>query len=56
MGLPCKFSPRLVWWRGKRALSQLQLAMAAACPQRHACYCSGIFLNDEYRRIRDSRA
>jgi transcriptional regulator with XRE-family HTH domain len=29
---------RLVWWRKKRGLSQLQLAMAAGCSQRHISF------------------
>jgi transcriptional regulator with XRE-family HTH domain len=38
MGVPSKFPSRLVWWRSKRGLSQLQLAMAAACSQRHISF------------------
>ena len=38
MGALSKFPSRLVWWRGKRGLSQLQLAMAAACSQRHISF------------------
>jgi transcriptional regulator with XRE-family HTH domain len=29
------FPSRLIWWRKRRGLSQLQLAMAANCSQRH---------------------
>jgi transcriptional regulator with XRE-family HTH domain len=29
------FPVRLRWWRDKRGLSQLELAMAAGCSQRH---------------------
>jgi transcriptional regulator with XRE-family HTH domain len=32
------FSSRLSWWRRKRGLSQLQLAMNAACSQRHLSF------------------
>jgi transcriptional regulator with XRE-family HTH domain len=32
------FPARLVWWRKRRGLSQLQLAMAAACSQRHISF------------------
>jgi transcriptional regulator with XRE-family HTH domain len=32
------FPPRLVWWRKKRGLSQLELAMAAGCSQRHVSF------------------
>jgi transcriptional regulator with XRE-family HTH domain len=32
------FSSRLVWWRKKHGLSQLQLAIAAACSQRHISF------------------
>jgi transcriptional regulator with XRE-family HTH domain len=35
MKAPITFPSRLVLWRKKRGLSQLQLAMAAACSQRH---------------------
>jgi transcriptional regulator with XRE-family HTH domain len=32
------FPSRLVWWRKKRGLSQLELAMAAGCSQRHVSF------------------
>lgn len=32
------FPTRLVWWRRRRGLSQLQLAMVAACSQRHVSF------------------
>jgi len=32
------FPGRLVWWRKRRGLSQLQLAMVAACSQRHVSF------------------
>jgi transcriptional regulator with XRE-family HTH domain len=32
------FSSRLVWWRKRRGLSQLQLALAAGCSQRHVSF------------------
>jgi transcriptional regulator with XRE-family HTH domain len=32
------FPARLVWWRKRRGLSQLRLAMAAACSQRHISF------------------
>jgi transcriptional regulator with XRE-family HTH domain len=32
------FASRLVWWRKRRGLSQLQLALAAACSQRHISF------------------
>jgi transcriptional regulator with XRE-family HTH domain len=38
MGTPTSFSSRLVWWRKRRGFSQLQLAMAAACSQRHVSF------------------
>src|SRR5690349_22478191 len=38
MGVLSKFPSRLVWWRGKRELSQLQLAMATPCSQRHISF------------------
>ena len=38
MKAPPSFSPRLVWWRKRRGLSQLQLAMAADCSQRHISF------------------
>jgi transcriptional regulator with XRE-family HTH domain len=33
-----QFPSSLVWWRKKRGFSQLQLAMAAACSQRHISF------------------
>jgi transcriptional regulator with XRE-family HTH domain len=33
-----KFPSRLAWWRKKRGLSQLQLALAAPCSQRHISF------------------
>src|SRR5262245_59353094 len=33
-----KFPLRLAWWRKRRGLSQLQLAMTAACSQRHVSF------------------
>jgi transcriptional regulator with XRE-family HTH domain len=38
MSAPSTFSSRLSWWRKRRGLSQLQLAMAAACSQRHISF------------------
>src|ERR1700688_3737378 len=38
MQAPPTLSSRLVWWRRKRGLSQLQLAMTAACSQRHISF------------------
>jgi transcriptional regulator with XRE-family HTH domain len=38
MDMPSPFPSRLVWWRKKRALSQLQLAMVASCSQRHISF------------------
>jgi transcriptional regulator with XRE-family HTH domain len=38
MGVLSKFPSRLMWWRSRRGLSQLQLAMAAACSQRHISF------------------
>jgi transcriptional regulator with XRE-family HTH domain len=38
MTAPSKFPSRLSWWRKKRGLSQLQLAMTAACSQRHISF------------------
>lgn len=32
------FPSRLVWWRKRRGLSQLQLAMTAQCSQRHVSF------------------
>ena len=33
-----KFPARLAWWRKKRGQSQMQLAMAASCSQRHISF------------------
>jgi transcriptional regulator with XRE-family HTH domain len=38
MTVPSKFPSLLSWWRRKRGLSQLQLAMAATCSQRHVSF------------------
>ena len=38
MTVPSKFPSRLSWWRRKRGLSQLELAMTAACSQRHISF------------------
>ena len=38
MSVPSTFPSRLSWWRRKRGLSQLQLAMTAACSQRHISF------------------
>jgi transcriptional regulator with XRE-family HTH domain len=38
MRAPPTFPSRLVWWRKRRGLSQLQLALAAACSQRHISF------------------
>jgi transcriptional regulator with XRE-family HTH domain len=38
MAAPLKFPSSLAWWRKKRGFSQLQLAMAAACSQRHVSF------------------
>ena len=38
MNAPSAFPSRLVWWRKRRGLSQLQLAMAADCSQRHISF------------------
>ena len=38
METPSGFRARLVWWRKRRGLSQLQLAMAATCSQRHLSF------------------
>ena len=38
MTTPSTFPSRLSWWRKKRGLSQLQLAMNAACSQRHVSF------------------
>jgi transcriptional regulator with XRE-family HTH domain len=38
MDTPPNFPSRLVWWRKRRGLSQLQLAMAADCSQRHVSF------------------
>src|SRR5215467_13337596 len=35
---PTSFPSRLVWWRRRRGLSQLQLALAAGCSQRHVSF------------------
>jgi transcriptional regulator with XRE-family HTH domain len=35
---PPPFPARLVWWRKRRGLSQLQLALAADCSQRHISF------------------
>jgi transcriptional regulator with XRE-family HTH domain len=36
--MPPAFPARLAWWRKRRGLSQLQLALAAACSQRHVSF------------------
>ena len=38
MNTPHAFASRLVWWRKRRGLSQLQLALAADCSQRHISF------------------
>ena len=38
MASPIKFPARLAWWRKKRGQSQMQLAMAASCSQRHISF------------------
>ena len=38
MSNPPNFPSRLVWWRKRRGFSQLQLAMAASCSQRHISF------------------
>jgi len=38
MNTPQAFASRLVWWRKRRGLSQLQLALAADCSQRHISF------------------
>ena len=38
MAAPPRFPSGLAWWRKKRGLSQLQLAMVAACSQRHISF------------------
>ena len=38
MKTPPSFPARLVWWRKRRGLSQLSLAMAADCSQRHISF------------------
>lgn len=38
MGTPPAFAERLAWWRKRRGLSQLQLALAAPCSQRHVSF------------------
>ena len=38
MAVPSSFPARLAWWRRRRSLSQLQLAMATGCSQRHISF------------------
>lgn len=38
MATSAKFPARLTWWRKKRGQSQMQLAMAASCSQRHISF------------------
>jgi transcriptional regulator with XRE-family HTH domain len=38
MTAPSTFPSRLSWWRKRRGMSQLQLAMAATCSQRHISF------------------
>jgi transcriptional regulator with XRE-family HTH domain len=38
MTTPLAFPSRLVWWRKRRGVSQLHLAMSAACSQRHISF------------------
>src|SRR6201999_2750293 len=38
VGARSAFPSRLVWWRKRRGLSQLPLAMAAPCSQRHPSF------------------
>jgi transcriptional regulator with XRE-family HTH domain len=38
MNTPQAFASRLVWWRKRRGLSQLQLSLAAGCSQRHVSF------------------
>ena len=38
MTAPSTFPSRLSWWRKRRGLSQLQLAIAATCSQRHISF------------------
>lgn len=38
MNAPSAFASRLVWWRKRRGVSQLQLALAADCSQRHVSF------------------
>jgi transcriptional regulator with XRE-family HTH domain len=38
MRSPSAFPVRLAWWRKRRGLSQLQLALAAPCSQRHISF------------------
>ena len=38
MTVPSTFPSRLSWWRKRRGLSQLQLAIAATCSQRHISF------------------
>jgi transcriptional regulator with XRE-family HTH domain len=35
---PANFPSRLVWWRKRRGISQLQLALSAPCSQRHISF------------------
>jgi transcriptional regulator with XRE-family HTH domain len=37
-GNSIRISERLMWWRKRRGLSQMQLAMAATCSQRHLSF------------------
>lgn len=38
MDMSSAFRSRLIWWRKHRRLSQLQLALAAGCSQRHVSF------------------
>lgn len=38
MNIQSTFAARLVWWRKRRGVSQLQLALAAECSQRHISF------------------
>jgi transcriptional regulator with XRE-family HTH domain len=38
MTAPPSFASRLAWWRKRRGFSQLQLALAADCSQRHVSF------------------
>lgn len=38
MRTPPAFAERLAWWRKRRGLSQLQLALAVPCSQRHISF------------------